>query len=77
MRGQPMVAVIPLALMRRPPAGMRLLLAGTHISLAVPQNHFDVNVVPRNSRSVPKHGTTIGRSESLFGMNENLFRANG
>jgi hypothetical protein len=56
---------------------MRLLLAGTHISLAVPQNHFDVNVVPRNSRSVPKHGTTIGRSESLFGMNENLFRANG
>lgn len=79
-----MLTVVLLALMRRLPAGARLLLAVTRVPLAmtrvplaIPRSHFDVSVVPRNSRSVCKRGRMIGGLESLFGLNENVFRAHG
>jgi hypothetical protein len=62
-----MLTVVLLALMRRLPAGTRLLLAVTRVPLAVtgvplavPQGQFDVRVVPHNSRSVCEHGRLVG-----------------
>jgi hypothetical protein len=72
-----MLTVGPLVFTRRPPAGTRLLIAVTRVPLAGPQSHFDVTVVPHNSRSVREHGMMIRGPESLFGANEHVFRANG
>ena len=76
-----MLTVVPLALLRRRPAGTRLLLTVTRvlltvtrvlftvtrvlitvtrIPLAMPHGHFNVNVVPRISRSVCGHGSLVG-----------------
>jgi hypothetical protein len=77
------VTVVLLALMRRRPAGTRVLLAMTRVllamtrvPLAVTQRRSAVNAVPHNFRSVCKHGMTISGAESAFGMHETVFRTN-
>jgi len=54
-----MLTVVPVEVTRRPVAGPRRLLAVTGAPLAVPRRHFNVNVVPHNSRSVRRHGTMV------------------